>query len=165
MNTVYIGLGSNIEPRKQYLEDAIKKLRENVQIKVEKTSSIYETAPVGYTDQDPFLNMVIEIKTSLTNLELLEACQQIEQQLGREKTFKNGPRTIDLDILFYNREFRDLENLQLPHPRLHKRAFVLVPLCEIAPNIIMPNTGRKVDELLDELPDKDKKSVVKWEKD
>jgi len=165
MNTVYIGLGSNIEPRKQYLEDAIKKLRENEQIKVEKTSSIYETAPVGYTDQDPFLNMVIEIKTSLTNLELLEACQQIEQQLGREKTFKNGPRTIDLDILFYNREFRDLENLQLPHPRLHKRAFVLVPLCEIAPNIIMPNTGRKVDELLDELPDKDKKSVVKWEKD
>ena len=165
MNTVYIGLGSNIEPRKQYLEDAIKKLRENEQIKVEKTSSIYETAPGGYTDQDPFLNMVIEIKTSLTNLELLEACQQIEQQLGREKTFKNGPRTIDLDILFYNREFRDLENLQLPHPRLHKRAFVLVPLCEIAPNIIMPNTGRKVDELLDELPDKDKKSVVKWEKD
>ena len=108
MNTVYQGLGSNIEPRKQYLEDAIKKLRENEQIKVEKTSSIYETAPVGYTDQDPFLNMVIEIKTSLTNLELLEACQQIEQQLGREKTFKNGPRTIDLDILFYNREFRDL---------------------------------------------------------
>lgn len=165
MNTVYIGLGSNIDPRKQYLEDAINKLRQNEHIKLEKTSSIYETAPVGYTDQDSFLNMVIKIKTSLTSHDLLGVCQQIERQLGRERTFKNGPRTIDLDILFYNSEYKDLENLQLPHPRLHKRAFVLVPLCEIAPDIIMPTTGRSVDELLDNLSAKDKKEVVKWEKD
>lgn len=164
-NTAYIGLGSNIEPRQQYLEDAIKKLDENEQITVEKKSSIYETKPVGYTEQDYFLNMVIIIRTSLCNTDLLEFCQQIERQLGREKTFKNGPRTIDLDILLYNSEYRDLERLKLPHPRLHERAFVLVPLCEIAPNVVMPISGRTANVLLEELSQKDTDKVVLWKKD
>src|SRR5690625_358720 len=163
MNTAYIGLGSNIEPRKQYLDDAIDKLSKIDNINIGKISSIYETAPVGYTDQDYFLNMVIEIKTTLSNVDLLEVCQQIERQLGREKTFKNGPRTIDLDILFYNREYRHLETLILPHPRLQERAFVLVPLCEIAPDLVMPNSGKLVEDLLNELPRKDVNEVVKWD--
>jgi len=162
MNTAYIGLGSNIEPRKQYLDDAIEKLSERDGINLGKISSVYETAPVGYTNQDHFLNMVIEIKTTLGNLELLEVCQQIERQLGREKTFKDGPRTIDLDILFYNHENRELETLRLPHPRMQERAFVLVPLCEIAPDLVMPNSGKLVEDLLHALPEKDLEDVVKW---
>ncbi len=163
MNIAYIGLGSNIEPREQYLMDAIRKLDVNDHITVEKKSSIYETAPVGFTEQDSFLNMVIEVKTTLENLDLLEECQKVEQLLGRKRTFKNGPRTIDLDILFYNSEYRYLETLKVPHPRLHERAFVLVPLCEIAPDFQMPTSGKPVIELLKDLSQKDKDEVVKWE--
>lgn len=165
MNTAYIGLGSNIEPRKQYLEDAITKLNEHDCINVEKRSSIYETAPVGFTDQQSFLNMVIEIKTSLCNIDLLEVCQQIERQLGRKRTFKNGPRTIDLDILFFNNENRDLGTLRIPHPRLHERAFVLVPLHEIAPTLVMPTSGKLVEDMLNDLSKKDLDEVVKYDEE
>ncbi|HLR72332.1 MAG TPA: 2-amino-4-hydroxy-6-hydroxymethyldihydropteridine diphosphokinase [Pseudogracilibacillus sp.] len=162
MNTAFIGLGSNIEPRKQYLEDAIQKLSENKDITIEKKSSIYETEPKEYTDQEKFLNMVIEIRTNLGNIELLEVCQQIEHHLGREKTLENGPRTIDLDILLYNHENRDLESLRIPHPRLHERAFVLIPLCEIAPHLVIPTSGATAEDLLLRLPEKETNGVVKW---
>lgn len=163
MNTSYIGLGSNIEPRKTYLTNAITKLAAHHGITVQKKSYIYETDPVGYVDQDAFLNMVIEIETSLGNIELLEVCQQIEQDLDREKTFKNGPRTIDLDILLFNHENRELEKLRIPHPRLHERAFVLVPLYEIAPNLVMPTNGKLIEDLVHNLSDKDLRSVRKWD--
>jgi|SRR5690625_5174211 len=162
MNTAFIGLGSNIEPRKQYLERAIRKLSENKEISVVEKSSIYETAPIGYTDQDYFLNMVIEIKTNLSNVELLDTCQQIEHQLDREETFENGPRTIDLDILLYNHENRDLETLRIPHPRLHERAFVLIPLCEIAPHLVIPTSGVTVEDLMLSLSKRELNGVVKW---
>src|SRR5699024_8302383 len=105
--------------------------------------------------------MVIEVKTELSNLKLLETCQQIEHVLAREKTFKNGPRTIDLDILLYNHENRDLETLRIPHPRLHQRAFVLVPLCEIAPQLVIPTSGEIVEDLLVSLSEREINSVVK----
>src|SRR5699024_9732614 len=128
MNRAYIGLGSNIEPKEQYLLQAIEQLKSHKEISVTKISSIYETPPVGYTDQNTFLNMTLEIETSLKNIELLRACQAIEKNLDRERTIKNGPRTIDLDILLFNHEYRELDGLEIPHPRMKERAFVLVPL-------------------------------------
>lgn len=163
MNKAFIGLGSNIEPRKKYLDDAIRLLNQHEEIEVVQQSSIYETAPVGYDNQDAFLNMVLEIDTTLSNVSLLEVCQGIEEELGRERTIKNGPRTADLDILLYNNENRELEKLRIPHPRMHERAFVLVPLCEIAPEQVMPTDGKLVEDLYNRLSDKELRGVKKWD--
>lgn len=163
MNIAYISLGSNIEPREGYMEKAIALLQEHDQIEIIKRSSIYETAPVGYLEQAKFLNMVIQIETSLKNMELLRACQAIENELGRERTIENGPRTMDLDILLYNNENRDLEELRIPHPRIHKRAFVLIPLYEIAPDIALPTSGVLIEDILHKISEKEKATVVKWE--
>ena len=138
MNIAYLALGTNIEPREEYLDEAIRMLEENTSITIKKKSSIYETAPVGYTDQADFLNMVIEVETSLSSIELLEFCQEVELDLGRKREIRFGPRTIDLDILIYNQENSTIERLIIPHPRMHERAFVLVPLEEIAPNLVIP---------------------------
>lgn len=162
MNTVYIGLGSNIGDRKAYLDKAIEELGKHRKINVEKQSSIYETKPVGYDEQDDFLNMVIQITTDLGHLELLDVCQAIEKDLGRERTIVNGPRTIDLDILMFNNENRDLDRLRIPHPRLNKRAFVLIPLHEISPEIIIPTTGEPIIDILEDLSAKEKAEVVRW---
>ncbi|HLR42749.1 MAG TPA: 2-amino-4-hydroxy-6-hydroxymethyldihydropteridine diphosphokinase [Pseudogracilibacillus sp.] len=163
MNIAYISLGSNIEPRESYMEKAIALLQAHDQIDIIKRSSIYETAPVGYLDQSQFLNMVIQIKTSLKNMELLRACQAIENELGRERTIENGPRTMDLDILLYNNENRDLEELRIPHPRIHERAFVLIPLYEIAPDIALPTSGVLIEDILHKISEKEKATVIKWE--
>lgn len=165
MNIAFIGLGSNIEPREQYLQKALQLLEQHESITIVQQSSIYETEPVDYTDQAKFLNMVIEVNTTLSNLDLLSACQQIEKELGRageENRIEKGPRTIDLDILLFNNENRDLERLRIPHPRMHVRAFVLIPLNEIAPDRVLPTSGRRIDELVERLPKRDRKSVVKW---
>src|SRR5699024_408279 len=163
MNIAYISLGSNIEPRESYMEKAIALLQAHDQIDIIKRSSIYETAPVGYLDQSQFLNMVIQIKTSLKNMELLRACQAIENELGRETTIENGPRTMDLDILLYNNENRDLEELRIPHRRIHERAFVLIPLYEIAPDIALPTSGVLIEDILHKISEKEKATVIKWE--
>jgi len=163
MNQAYIGLGSNIEPRKEYLDRAIEKLSNHDSIHICNISSIYETPPVGYENQDSFLNMVIKIETSLKNVELLEVCQSIEAGLDRVRTIENGPRTIDLDILLYNHEYRELERLILPHPRMKERAFVLVPLNEIAPGEIMPTSGKAVEDLLHDLPENEVDEIILWE--
>ena len=165
MNRAFIGIGSNIEPREKYIEQALQTLGNHEQITIVAKSSIYETAPVGYVDQNDFLNMVIEIKTSLSSIELLHFCQKTELDLGRKRTIKNGPRTLDLDILVYNNENRSLEDLTIPHPRLHERAFVLVPFNEIAPNFILPNLGLRIKDLLNELPISELQGVLKWEGD
>jgi 2-amino-4-hydroxy-6-hydroxymethyldihydropteridine diphosphokinase len=160
MNTVYLALGTNIEPRKKYLNAALD-LLENDHVKLLQHSSIYETAPVGYTDQANFLNMVIKLETELTPIQLLDHCQSIEKKLGRKRKIRFGPRTIDLDILLYNNENINGERLSIPHPRMHERAFVLVPLQEIQTDIIIPGNGN-LEGLISELPRSDIKDVVKW---
>jgi 2-amino-4-hydroxy-6-hydroxymethyldihydropteridine diphosphokinase len=162
MNTVYIALGTNIEPREDHLKEALRLLKAYSEITIEKVSSIYETAPVGYTDQADFLNMVVHVHTSDSPMGLLDKCQEIEQQLGRKRGVRFGPRTIDLDILLYNHENSKTERLIIPHPRMHQRAFVLIPLHEIAPTILIQALGKNVKELVRELPETDIKDVRIW---
>ncbi|WP_174615365.1 2-amino-4-hydroxy-6-hydroxymethyldihydropteridine diphosphokinase [Virgibacillus ihumii] len=158
----FLALGTNIEPRRQHLYQALHRLRVHDEIVILKQSSIYQTAPVGYTNQDDFLNMVIKIKTTLSPEKLLDVCQSIEHQLGRKREIRFGPRTIDLDVLLYNQENKKTERLIIPHPRMHERAFVLIPLNEIAPDMPLPNGQRTVSELVAELPDSDIKDVRRW---
>ncbi|UXH42859.1 2-amino-4-hydroxy-6-hydroxymethyldihydropteridine diphosphokinase [Rossellomorea vietnamensis] len=155
MNTAYISLGSNMGDRAGYLEKAINILSSHGKIEVTKRSSLYETDPVGFTEQDQFLNMVIEIRTSLSPETLLHQCLQVEIDLGREREFKWGPRIIDLDILLFNHETIEAENLLIPHPRMQERAFVLIPLLEVAPSIEHPSFNAPLAEFLDEIPDKE----------
>lgn len=121
--------------RLEYLERAINELNNHEQIKVVNVSSIYETDPVGYTEQSAFLNMVASVITSLKPEDLLEECLKIELLLGRKREIRWGPRTIDLDILMYNQENMETERLIIPHPRMKERAFVLIPLMEIASHL------------------------------
>ncbi|MFS0749629.1 2-amino-4-hydroxy-6-hydroxymethyldihydropteridine diphosphokinase [Oceanobacillus sp. 1P07AA] len=162
MNEAYVALGTNIEPRENYINKGLQLLDDHPNITIQKKSSIYETAPVGYAAQSDFLNMVVQVTTSLSANELLDACQRIEEELGRERTIRFGPRTIDLDILTYNQENSTVERLMLPHPRMHERAFVLIPLQEIAPGYTIPVKNKTVDSYINELPETDKKDVKKW---
>ncbi|UOR10664.1 2-amino-4-hydroxy-6-hydroxymethyldihydropteridine diphosphokinase [Halobacillus amylolyticus] len=159
MIRAYIALGSNIAPREQYLTETITMLREHHSIKVCTTSKIYETAPVGYVDQNHFLNMVLEIETELQPLPLLDYCQKIEQKLGRKRVIKWGPRTIDLDILLYNEENMKAERLTIPHPYMHERAFVIVPLAEVNPRAYLPSVKQTAEEVLQLLPEDEVKSI------
>lgn len=166
MSHIYLALGSNIEPRETYLAKALDALNAYQQITIVKKSSVYKTAPVGYTDQADFLNMVVEVDTSLLPLALLDVCQAIEKQLGRKRDIRFGPRTIDLDILMYNQENRETERLTLPHPRMLERAFVLIPLGEIAPELIIPATGdKRVQDYIEALPERDIKGVRQWKEE
>ncbi|MDA1337227.1 MAG: 2-amino-4-hydroxy-6-hydroxymethyldihydropteridine diphosphokinase [bacterium] len=155
----YIALGSNIKDRERYLKEAARELEK--QSKVLAFSSLYETEPVGYANQDWFLNAVVQIETKLTLQELLSFVLEIEQKLKRVRTIENGPRTIDLDILFYEDEILAKENLVVPHPRLHERAFVLVPLCEIAPQLTHPVVKKSVSNILEDLPQKEEVRLYK----
>ena len=154
-NTAYISLGSNMGDRYNYIIQAINYLDEHPDIDVVNKSSIYETDPVGYEDQDLFLNMVIEVKTQLKPHELLDICMGIEQILGRKREIKWGPRTIDLDILLYNQENIETDKLIVPHPRMLERAFVMVPLLEINQDVHVPESGEPLDLCLDQLPGKE----------
>lgn len=160
MKQAWIALGSNIAPRETYLQQAIQMLSEHEEIKLNQVSTVYETEPVGYENQDQFLNLVAEVETSLDPMELLRICQKIEQDLGRKRIIRWGPRTVDLDILLYSTENMNVEELILPHPRMHERAFVLVPLAEIAPELLLKD--KRVQEWLDTLPAKDVQGVRSW---
>ncbi|MFA6305275.1 MAG: 2-amino-4-hydroxy-6-hydroxymethyldihydropteridine diphosphokinase [Candidatus Gracilibacteria bacterium] len=129
-NKAYLSLGSNLGNREFFLKKAISEIKKTAKIK--KKSKIYETSPVGYKKQEDFLNMVIGIETTLSPQKLLKKLQEIEKKLGRERKTKNGPRTIDIDILTYEDTIVDEPNLKIPHPRMHKRKFVLVPLLELS---------------------------------
>jgi 2-amino-4-hydroxy-6-hydroxymethyldihydropteridine diphosphokinase len=159
MNKVYISLGSNMGDKEETLRHAVKLLQQHKKIEVVKLSSIYETDPVGYIDQDLFLNMVVLVHTTLSAQEMLEECQKIEQALKRVRIIRWGPRTIDLDILFYNHDNIKSETLIVPHPRMHERAFVLVPLLEINPNLIYPPTGVALKTMLEQVG---KEGVRRW---
>ncbi|MEH7115176.1 2-amino-4-hydroxy-6-hydroxymethyldihydropteridine diphosphokinase [Neobacillus niacini] len=154
-NTAFIALGSNIENRYDYLLKAIDKLANHSNIELVNCSSVYETDPVGYEDQDLFLNMVIEIITSFNAQELLDYCLKVELDLGRKREIFWGPRTIDLDILLYNQENIETETLIVPHPRMLEREFVMIPLSEIKPDLIPPNIERPLAAWINELPNKE----------
>lgn len=129
---IFLGLGSNLGDREQNIIAAIRRLDDHPQIIIQKVSSLYETEPVGFTDQPAFLNAAVSITTGLEPLALLAVCLKIEKQLGRIRTERWGPRTIDIDMLLYHGFIVEDSTLVLPHPRMEKRNFVLVPLGEIA---------------------------------
>lgn len=149
MSLIYIALGTNLGDRLANLRAAIESLAPDV--RVLRESTIYETPPWGYTDQPAFLNMVVEAETSLNPRALLSYLKKREDELGRVKNFRYGPRHIDLDILFYDALVLDEEDLQIPHPRLHERAFVLVPLAELAADLAHPILGKDLKSLLNVL--------------
>ena len=153
-NIAYLSLGSNMGDRKENIQKAIEALCSSGKVKLTNFSSIYETDPVGYTDQDPFLNMVIEVATTLSPWDLLNLCLEVERELGRKRIIRWGPRTIDLDILLYNNENIKTEHLKIPHPRMKERAFVLVPLAEIKPELILPDEISTVQKMANEIPNK-----------
>ena len=146
MATAYLSLGSNLGDREANITSALTMLGQEARIL--KVSSLYETEPVGYKEQPWFLNCVCALETDLSPQALLEFVKAIETKLGRKPTLRFGPRPIDIDILFYDGLILDSPDLVIPHPRLAERAFVLVPLKEIAPNLVHPLSGLTIEELL-----------------
>ena len=161
MTTVeaYLGLGSNLGRREQNLQRAVG-LLERVAAPA-AVSSVYETRPWGYVDQPDFLNLVCRVDTTLSPEELLRATQAVEVLIGREPTFRYGPRVIDVDILLYGDRIIDSDCLRVPHPRLCERAFALAPLAEIAPALVHPELGMSIRELLEQLPRAEREGVSK----
>lgn len=158
MATVYLGLGSNTGDRKNNLTQALKLLSKHAEIK--QLSSIYETEPVGYLDQSLFLNAICCISTKLSPEGLLHSIKNIESAMGRVPSFPNAPRPIDIDILLFNNIVISTSQLTIPHPQLTKRAFVLIPLAEIASSINHPINKKTMSELLNNL--NNTTGISKW---
>ena len=160
----FIGLGSNVGSPIKRCREGIENLRIITGTQVLRCSSFYRTEPVGYLDQEWFINAVVEVRTVLAAEELLEELQNIERRMGRQRTLKWGPRIIDLDILLYGQEVIQNDLLTVPHPSLHKRRFVLEPLHEIAPYAIHPAFGVSIAGLMERLVDDSKVERIKEEK-
>jgi 2-amino-4-hydroxy-6-hydroxymethyldihydropteridine diphosphokinase len=161
IQNAYVGLGSNLGDRAGYLLLAVRRMLD-AGLDVIRLSSIYETEPVEYEDQPLFLNLVAELRGSTlpSPEQTLARLLRIEYSLGRKRDVPLGPRTIDLDLLLFKEERSDTAFLQLPHPRIAARRFVLVPLAELAPNLVHPVIRRPIHELLAET--KDSSSVIRW---
>lgn len=145
--TAFIGLGTNLEDRAHNLENALARIGRIVRI--DQTSSIYETEPVGFKDQPDFWNVVVRCSTDLPAKQLMQELLTIEDAMGRQRTFANAPRNIDIDVLLYDDVVMADSDLQIPHPRMHERAFVLRPLLEIAPDAVDPRTGARYGDILE----------------
>ena len=160
MNKAYLGLGTNMGDRLEYLNSACRILSQYENINITNKSKIYETKAWGYTDQADFLNMCLEIETSLDEFQLLEVCGQVEQKLNRERIIRWGPRTIDVDILFFNDIILNNEKLSIPHPRISERAFVLIPLMDLNTNLVIKN--KTIDVYLDSLSSEERGQVKEY---
>jgi len=150
----YVGMGTNLGDRRGALEIALREMHQPPIIEVERVSSVYETAPVGVTEQPDFLNAVVRVATTLPPRALLDALLNLENKMGRVRTLRWGPRVIDLDLLVYGNAQIDEMGMEVPHPRLRERAFVLGPLAEIAPELCLPPDGQTAKKLLEELLEK-----------
>lgn len=160
MYRAYLGLGTNMGDREGYLIEACKIINSNPKINILNESKIYETKAWGYTEQDDFLNMCLEVQTILTPKQMLEVCADVELKLDRVRDIRWGPRTIDVDILFYANEIINEENLIVPHPKIKERAFVLIPLMEL--NKDLEIEGKKISYYLEQLSDEEKKEVKEY---
>lgn len=160
MNKAYLGLGTNIGNRLNYLRQALEKINSYKDIKITKKSKLYETKAWGYTEQADFLNMCVEIETDLKPIELLNKCQNIESDLNRERKIRWGPRTIDVDILFFNDIILQEENLEIPHPRIKERAFVLIPLMDLNDELKINNIS--INEYLKSLTTEEREEVKEF---
>src|SRR5512143_3762033 len=158
MPTTYLALGSNIGDRRDNLGRALTALAPEVQVTAQ--SRVYETPAWGYEDQPPFLNMAVKAETKLSPEALLTHVKRLEIELGRTPSFHWGPRLIDIDILFYDELILATPGLTIPHPRLQERAFVLVPLNDLAPSLVHPVLGKTVAELLASL---DGSGITRWD--
>jgi len=142
MSRAYIALGSNLQSPEEQVSNALAELDSITGTKLIKASSLYRTAPIGYDNQPDFINAVAEIETSLPPLDLLHALLALETTYGRERPFPNAPRVLDLDLLTYEDIVLNSETLTLPHPRMHERGFVMIPLAEIAPDLVIGQHGK-----------------------
>ncbi|MDD2777124.1 MAG: 2-amino-4-hydroxy-6-hydroxymethyldihydropteridine diphosphokinase [Gallionella sp.] len=147
MAVAFVGLGSNQAQPQHQLQQAFAQIDQLPHTRLLAQSSLYSSAPIGYLDQPDFVNAVAKVETSLAPHDLLNALLDIEHQHGRERTFRNAPRTLDLDVLLYDDMQLHEHGLTLPHPQMHLRAFVLQPLLEIEPDCVIPQVGRASDAL------------------
>ena len=159
MTEVYLGLGSNIGEREENLQEAVRLLGREERVVIKKVSSIYETAPVGYLEQDNFLNMTVSIMTCMEPFELLAYIQDIEIKMKRDRSIRWGPRTIDIDILLYGSCTINEERIIIPHKEMFNRAFVLIPLREIYEQDTIG--GKRFDTLICQTDDKDTVKIYK----
>ena len=158
MTLAYIGIGSNLDEPKSHVGRAFEDLAQIPDTSVVKRSSLYRSAPVGYADQPDFVNAVAEIATTLPASRLLAELKEIETRHGRQRSFRNAPRPLDLDILLYGELSLGLAHLTLPHPRMHERAFVLKPLMEISPELVIPGVG-SVKDCLEKITDQNAERI------
>lgn len=161
---VYLSLGSNLGDKEYHLREAVRLIGDIPTTRLVKKSSLYLTEPVGFTEQDYFLNAVILVETKLEPLDLLDNTQRIENSLGRERLVRWGPRTLDIDILLYDDQHINHSRLLVPHGEMHRRLFVLKPLEEIAPSLTVPGFGL-VKDLIANIQNSEKITLVKMEEE